>query len=69
MKEEYMTTSNNAQSRSVLQSIARRAMLDRGLAPDFSPQTLAQLSGIKETPPKLQGQAPRPQKPSVVLHR
>ena len=56
MKEEYMTTSNNAQSRSVLQSIARRAMLDRGLVPDFSSQALAQLSGIKETPPKAQGQ-------------
>jgi hypothetical protein len=33
-------------TRSVLQSIARRAMLERGLLPDFPPQALAELDGI-----------------------
>jgi exoribonuclease-2 len=42
-----MTNSNNAQPRSVLQSIARRAMLDRGLLPDFSPGAMAELAKIK----------------------
>ena len=35
------------QHRVILQSIARRAMLDRGLLPDFSPQALAELDGIQ----------------------
>lgn len=43
-----MTNSNDMQHRFVLQSIARRAMVDRGLVPDFSPQALAELDGIHE---------------------
>ncbi|HMD68945.1 MAG TPA: RNB domain-containing ribonuclease [Chitinivibrionales bacterium] len=43
-----MTNSNDVQHRFILQSIARRAMVDRGLVPDFSPQALAELDGIHE---------------------
>jgi exoribonuclease-2 len=43
-----MTNSNDAQHRAILQRIARQAMLDRGLVPDFSPQALAELDGIRE---------------------
>ena len=35
------------QHRAILQSIARRAMLDRGLLPDFSPEALAELDRIQ----------------------
>jgi VacB/RNase II family 3'-5' exoribonuclease len=41
-----MTDTNDRQHRSILRDIARRAMLERGLLPDFSPQALAQLDGI-----------------------
>ena len=34
---------NGNKHRSLLQRIARRAMLERGLLPDFSPQALAEL--------------------------
>lgn len=43
-----MTNTNDMQHRSLLQTIARRAMADRGLLPDFSPQALAELDGIIE---------------------
>jgi VacB/RNase II family 3'-5' exoribonuclease len=33
--------------RSILRNIARRAMIDRGLLPDFSPEALAELEGIQ----------------------
>jgi VacB/RNase II family 3'-5' exoribonuclease len=33
--------------RAILQGIARRAMMDRGLLPDFSPEALAELDGIR----------------------
>ena len=42
-----MTQANDRQHRSVLRSLARRAMIERGLLPDFSPQVLAELDGIK----------------------
>jgi exoribonuclease-2 len=42
-----MTDSNNAQHRSILQKIARSAMMDRGLRPDFSPQAMNELDHIK----------------------
>jgi ribonuclease R len=49
-----MTNSNSGdkQHRSLLQRIARQAMVERGLLPDFSPQALAELKGISrpETP-------------------
>ncbi len=38
---------NDKQHRSLLQSIARRAMLERGLLPDFSTAALAELGGIR----------------------
>jgi VacB/RNase II family 3'-5' exoribonuclease len=41
-----MTDANDRQHRSILKSIARRAMLERGLLPDFSPQALAELDTI-----------------------
>ena len=42
----YMTDRDDRQHRSILQRIARRAMLERGLVPDFPPQALAELDGI-----------------------
>ncbi len=41
-----MTDSNNGRHRSILQDIARRAMIERGLMPDFTPQALAELEAI-----------------------
>ncbi len=40
-------TAGEKQPRAILQAIARRAMMDRGLLPDFSPQALAELDGIQ----------------------
>jgi hypothetical protein len=41
-----MTDRDDRQHRSLLQRIARRAMLERGLLPDFPLQALAELGGI-----------------------
>src|SRR5438132_3924925 len=41
-----MTDANDRQHRSILKTIARRAMLERGLLPDFSAQALAELDAI-----------------------
>ena len=41
-----MTKADSIQHRSILQAIAHRVMLERGLAPDFSRQALAELDGI-----------------------
>ncbi len=41
-----MTNTDDKQHRSILQSIARRAMLERGLLPDFPRQALRELDGI-----------------------
>ena len=38
---------NDGQHRAILESIARGAMLDRGLLPDFSAEALAELAGIQ----------------------
>jgi ribonuclease R len=38
---------NNQQHRTILQSIAHKAMLGRGLLPDFSAEALAELDGIQ----------------------
>ena len=43
-------TSNNMQHRVILQDIARRAMIEKGLLVDFPPEALAQLDTIR--PPK-----------------
>ena len=41
-----MTNTEDRQHRSILQRIARRAMMERGLLPDFSVQAIAELDGI-----------------------
>ncbi len=41
-----MSDKDNKQHRMILQRIAHRAMLDRGLAPDFPPRALAELDTI-----------------------
>jgi VacB/RNase II family 3'-5' exoribonuclease len=41
-----MTDTDDRQHRSILQGIARRAMLERGLVPDFPIRALAELDGI-----------------------
>ena len=41
-----MTGTDDRQHRSILQGIAHRAMLERGLVPDFPPRALAELDGI-----------------------
>ncbi|MGO9145613.1 MAG: RNB domain-containing ribonuclease [Desulfomonilia bacterium] len=41
-----MTNTDDRQHRSTLQRIAHWAMLERGLAPDFPPQAIAELDGI-----------------------
>ncbi len=46
------------QPRALLQSIARRAMIDRGLLPDFSPEALAELDRI-QAPAAAKGGAVR----------
>jgi len=43
-----LTNTNDKQHRSLLRRIARRAMVERGLLPDFSPQALAELDGLRE---------------------
>jgi exoribonuclease-2 len=50
-----MTDTNDRQHRAHLQRIARRAMLERGLLPDFSPQALAELDSIQGLAAKAEG--------------
>jgi VacB/RNase II family 3'-5' exoribonuclease len=50
-----MTDTNDAHHRARLQKIARRAMLERNMLPDFSPQTLAELDTIREPAPNPGG--------------
>jgi exoribonuclease-2 len=54
-REVPMTDANTGQHRSLLQKIARRAMLDRGLLPDFSSQVLAELDSIQGLAAKAEG--------------
>jgi hypothetical protein len=42
-----MTNRDDRQHRSILQRIARRAMMESGLLPDFSVQAIAELDGIQ----------------------
>ena len=44
---DIMTDTDDKQHRSILKSIARRAMLERGLLPEFSLQARAELDGIR----------------------
>jgi exoribonuclease-2 len=45
----------NRQHRFLLKKIARRAMLDRGLLPDFSPDVMNELDGIQGPAAKAEG--------------
>ena len=45
---DIMTSAEDRQRRFFLRRIAYRAMLERGLLPDFSPRALAELDGIHE---------------------
>jgi exoribonuclease-2 len=45
-KEKNMTNTNDGQHHSILRRIAHRAMLERGLVPDFPPQAIAELDEI-----------------------
>ncbi len=49
---------NGKQHRAILQRIARRAMLERGLLPDFSVEALAELAGI-QAPATMDGEQVR----------
>jgi ribonuclease R len=49
---------NDQRHRAVLQNIAHRAMLERGLLPDFSADALAELDGI-QSPATMKGQPVR----------
>ena len=51
----YMTGTDDRQHRSILQRIAHRAMLERGLVPDFPPQALAELDGIHGPATRAEG--------------
>jgi len=44
--ETYMTDTDDRQHRSILQRIAHRVMLERGLVPDFPLQALTELDEI-----------------------
>ncbi|MDP4130291.1 MAG: RNB domain-containing ribonuclease [Bacteroidota bacterium] len=50
-----MSNSNDNRQRSILKSIARRAMTDRGLLPDFSADAISELNGIREVPATITG--------------
>jgi VacB/RNase II family 3'-5' exoribonuclease len=52
-----MTTTNDRQHRSLLQTIARRVMTERGFSPDFSPQAIAQLDGMHSAAAHTDGAA------------
>lgn len=50
-----MADTEDGRHRAILRRIARRAMIDRGLLPDFSPEVLAELERIN-APAKTEGQ-------------
>ena len=50
-----MTNTHDRQHLALLQRIARRTMLERGLLPDFSPQALAELDAIQGLAVKAEG--------------
>jgi exoribonuclease-2 len=52
-----MTNKKETKHRSMLQRIARKAMLVKGLMPDFSPQAIAELNGINNAITKIDGAA------------
>ena len=50
-----MTETHNRPHRLILEDIARRAMLESGLAPDFSAQALGELAGIQVAAMQVEG--------------
>jgi exoribonuclease-2 len=52
-----MTDTHDTQHRSILQRIAHRVMLEKGLAPDFPPPALAELDGIHGPATQAEGAA------------
>jgi exoribonuclease-2 len=46
-KGDKMTNTDDRQHRSLLKKIAHRVMMERGFFPDFSPQAIAELDGIR----------------------
>jgi exoribonuclease-2 len=50
-----MTDTHDGQHRSILQRIAHRVMLERGLVPDFPPPALAELDGIHGPATRAEG--------------
>ena len=50
-----MTNKDEGQHRSILQRIARKAMVEKGLIPDFSIQAIAELSRINGAVTKIEG--------------
>lgn len=51
---------NDQQHRAILQGIAHRVMLERGLLPDFSAEVLAQLGQLQATPAKQEAPSQGP---------
>ena len=52
-----MTDTHDTQHRSILQRIAHRVMLEKGLVPDFPPPALAELDGIHGPATQVEGAA------------
>ena len=52
-----MTNTDDRQHRSILQRIAHRVMLEKGLVPDFPPPALAELDGIHGPATQVEGAA------------
>ncbi|MDA8090085.1 MAG: RNB domain-containing ribonuclease [Nitrospiraceae bacterium] len=52
MRQKQINHWHRGDHRAILRGIARRAMLDRGLLPDFSPEAIAQLNTI-DSPAKI----------------
>lgn len=52
-----MTNDHDTQHRAILQKIARRVMLERGLQPEFSPRALAELDSIHGPAATIKGTA------------
>ena len=62
-----MTTDQS--HRLILEQIARRAMLERGLLPDFSAESLAELDRIHSPATARPGAGPRPEGTALGFHR
>lgn len=68
----YVTVHENkrhSEGRAILRKIARRAMIDRGLLPDFSPEELSELDRIHTASPEAEDSSSRPKTPPLVCYR